>query len=196
MRAYTFIGGKLFDHIRIDVSDPPMLLLGMSDVHTDGIVGDCGVVSIDTDDPPIFIDGVRRSFSQASYFFERQHGHTLCVLRQDWDAFDDRALVRIKTRGPNKGILGRFEVLSGDPVCLVKGFGVDGTLLFKCSQLEKHKPPIAIFTGKWNEGLFLLSPGDALVVIPQCSDQREYLLEYTKLYGLKEHFLLVSRTGV
>lgn len=196
MRAYTFIGGKLFDHIRIDVADPPMLLLGKSDVHTDGIVGDCAKILIDKDVSPIFIDGAKRSFSRASYSLRPLDGHNVCSLEQDCDFPDDRALVRINTRGSNKKILGRFEILRGEPFCLARGFGADGTVLFSCKQLEARKPPIVIFSGKWNEGLFLFSPGDVMRVIPRCPRFTEYRLEYTKLYGLEYHSLLVSRTGV
>lgn len=192
MRAYTFIGGRLFNQIRLDISDPPMLLLGKADIYAGSIIGDCAAVLIDVDDPPIFIDGTRRSFSHASYGLRPSDGHNVCSLEQDCDFPDDRVLVRINTRGLNKSILGRFEILRGDPFCLARGFGADGTTLFRCRQLEAREPPIVIFSGKWNEGLFLFSPGDVMRVIPQCPRSTEYRLEYTKLYGLEQHSLLVS----
>jgi hypothetical protein len=184
MKVYTFIGGHLFPRMALTIISPPMLVLGRLDIHDDHIAGDCTTVSVDTDNPPVFNDPARRIFSEASYIAEMQEKNIVFSLQRDRGFPDDKVLVHIRTCGPNKKIFGRWDTVSGNPFCLAKGFGVDGPPLLTCPRFGKHKPVRIYYAGKWNEGLVVFSPGDAVAIVPQRPDGRTYMLDYDERHKL------------
>lgn len=194
MKAYTFIGGQLFPCMALSNVKPPMMMFGRLDIHEDHIAGDCAIMPVDADNLPVFIDSAQRLFSEASYTGDFQENRTAWCLHRDRGFPDDKVLVHIRTCGPDKGILGRWDILGGEPYCLVRGFGVDGPPLFSCSELtygdkKQHKVKSAkIYTaGKWNEGLLVFSPGDSVIIIPQRPDHSAYIVEYSGRQGLRSY---------
>ncbi len=186
MRAYTFIGGKLLPYIALNHLDPPMIQLGKMVVCDDHIAGDFDIIAIDEEHPPEYMDKHGRIFSQASYLREPSAERQIrWQLVRQRNIPEKKVLIRIHTGGMVMSMIGRWEVLGGDPLCLGKGFAKTGKPVSMLT-LGKY-PPVAVYEGMWSEGLFVFSPGDSLRVTFQRDTDAAYVVEYTEEQELRHY---------